>query len=73
MPALSIGTYYSFMDLKSSANAPSRNQSEYVVFGIYQFDGALKGLSLSNFLGVQTSLVYDYSFWQNRVSLQYNF
>lgn len=73
MPALSIGTYYSFMDLKSSASAPSRNQSEYVVFGIYQFDGALKGLSLSNFLGVQTSPVYDYSFWQNRVSLQYNF
>lgn len=73
MPALSIGTYYSFMDLKSSASAPSRNQSEYVVFGIYQFGGVLKGLSLSNFLGVQTSPVYDYAFWQNRVALQYNF
>ncbi|PWC22655.1 TonB-dependent receptor [Brenneria nigrifluens] len=73
MPALSIGTYYSFMDLKSSAAASSRNQSEYVVFGIYQFGGALKGLSLSNFFGVQTSPLYDYAFWQNRLGLQYNF
>nr|WP_223881495.1 OprD family outer membrane porin [Affinibrenneria salicis] len=73
MPALTIGSYYSFMDLKKKAGASSINQSEYVIFGIYNFSGALKGLSLSNFLGVQTSPQYDYSFWQNRVALQYKF
>ncbi|RLM31220.1 OprD family outer membrane porin [Brenneria salicis] len=72
-PALTVGAYYSFMDLRESVNLPSRNQSEYLVFASYQFSGALKGLSLSDFVGVQTSPRYDQDFWQNRLSLQYTF
>lgn len=68
-----LGARYSFMDLKESADADSRNQSEYLLFGIYNFDGKLKGLSLSDFAGVQVSPRYDDPFWQNRLALTYKF
>lgn len=70
---LSVGTRYSFMDLKPSVASASINQSEYLLYAIWAFDGALKGFSISDFAGVQTSPVYDRSFWQNRLTLQYNF
>lgn len=72
-PNLGLGTRYSFMDLKPSVSAPNINQSEYLVYATWAFDGALKGFSLSDFAGVQTSPRYDGSFWQNRLTLQYDF
>lgn len=70
---LSLGTQYSFMDLKPSVSSASINQSEYLIYFTWAFSGVLKGLSLSDFAGVQTSPLYDSSFWQNRLSLQYDF
>lgn len=70
---LSMGTRYSFMDLKPSTSSPSINQSEYLVYATWAFSGALKGLSISDFVGVQTSPLYNADFWQNRLTLQYDF
>lgn len=70
---LTLGGRYSWMDLRPVVNSASRRQSEYMAYAIWNFDGALKGLSLSDFFGVQTSPLYDSNFWQNRLTLQYNF
>ncbi len=67
------GARYSFMDLKESDKVASRNQSEYMIFGIYNFTGALKGFSVSNFFGIQTSPRYEKDFLQNRFTLSYKF
>ncbi|MDH0562528.1 OprD family outer membrane porin [Acinetobacter courvalinii] len=67
------GARYSFMDLKEAEHVASRNQSEYMLFGIYNFTGALKGFSISNFAGIQTSPRYDKNFLQNRLTLSYKF
>lgn len=70
---LTMGTRYSWMDLTPSVNSGSLRQSEYLVYFIWNFQGALKGLSLSDFVGVQTSPLYEKDFWQNRLTLQYDF
>ncbi len=70
---LIIGGRYTFMDLTPTVNSGSRSQSEYLAYAIWNFDGALKGLSLSDFFGVQTSPLYGNDFWQNRLTLQYDF
>jgi hypothetical protein len=70
---LSLGTQYSFMDLKPSVSSASINQSEYLVYFTWALSGVLKGLSLSDFAGVQTSPLYDSHFWENRLTLQYDF
>ncbi|MBT0731538.1 TonB-dependent receptor [Rosenbergiella nectarea] len=70
---VTVGTRYSWMDLKPANSNGSLRQSEYLVYGIYSFGGALKGLSLTDFVGVQTSPLYKKDFWQNRVALQYDF
>lgn len=67
------GVRYSFMDLKEDDRLKSRNQSEYMLFGIYNFAGALKGLSVSNFAGIQTSPRYNKDFLQNRFAISYKF
>ena len=67
------GARYSFMDLKEADHVASRNQSEYMVFGIYNFTGALKGFSVSNFFGIQTSPRYEKDFLQNRFTFSYKF
>ncbi|NIE98308.1 OprD family porin [Acinetobacter sp. Tr-809] len=67
------GARYSYMDLKEAESVASRNQSEYMLFGIYNFTGALKGFSVSNFAGIQTSPRYDKNFLQNRFALSYKF
>ncbi|MDM1020102.1 hypothetical protein QSV37_07245 [Acinetobacter sp. VNK23] len=67
------GARYSFMDLKEAEHLASRNQSEYMIFGIYNFTGALKGFSVSNFFGIQTSPRYEKDFLQNRFTLSYKF
>ncbi len=61
------------MDLTPTVNTGSLRQSEYLVYFIWNFQGALKGLSLSDFVGVQTSPLYEKDFWQNRLTLQYDF
>jgi hypothetical protein len=68
-----IGANYSFMDLKESANVKSLNQSEYVIYGFYDFKGAMKGWSLANFFGVITSPREDKIFLQNRFGIKYVF
>lgn len=68
-----VGLRYSWMDLKPAASGGSLRQSEYLVYAMYRFGGALKGLSFSDFFGVQTSPLYKKDFWQNRVGLQYDF
>lgn len=70
---LTVGGRYTFMDLTPKVNCGSRNQSEYLGYFIWKFDGALAGLSLNDFFGVQTSPLYGSNFWQNRVTLQYDF
>lgn len=68
-----LGARYSFMDLKSSPTAESLNQSEYLVYGSYSFGGALKGVKISDFLGVQKSPIKDATFLQNRLAIEYAF
>lgn len=61
------------LDVSMIDHLASRNQSEYMVFGIYNFTGALKGFSVSNFFGIQTSPRYEKDFLQNRFTLSYKF
>ncbi len=68
-----IGANYSFMDLKESSDVKSLNQSEYVIYGFYNFKGAMKGWSLANFFGVVTSPREDKVFLQNRFGVKYIF
>lgn len=68
-----VGARYSFMNLKESKDLKALNQSEYILYAIHNFDGALKGWSLSNFAGVMTSAREDKTFLQNRLGLTYQF
>ena len=63
------------MDLKESKNVDSRDQTELMVYGIHNFSGKLKGLSISNFAGIQHSPRFDgrENFWQNRLMLSVKF
>jgi len=70
---LFVGGRYSFMDLKPTASSKSINQSEYLVYAIYDFSGRLKGFSISDFMALQTSPLQNDAFWQNRLIVQYNF
>lgn len=78
---LYVGANYSFMDLTDPNHYPdlansqgkSWNQSEYVIYGFYNFTGALKGWSLANFFGVNTSPRSDDVFLQNRFGVKYQF
>lgn len=71
--SLTMGARYSWMDLTPSVDSGSLRQSEYLLYFIWNFQGALKGLSLTDFVGVQTSPLYEKDFWQNRLTLQYDF
>lgn len=68
-----LGGRYSYMDLVPQAGSNSIDQSEYLVYGIYNFQGSFEGLSLGNFFGYQTQATNSYDFWQNRIQLQYKF
>lgn len=72
-PQTIVGGRYSYMDLKEKDTVKSRDQSEYLLYGIYNFGGQFKGLSLTDFVGVQTSPRYDHDFIQNRLMLAYKF
>lgn len=67
------GVRYSYMDLKPEKGSRSIGQSEYQIFGIYHFQGALEGLSLIDLFAYQTQKVADVDFWENRLKLQYSF
>jgi hypothetical protein len=73
MGNLFLGARYSFMDLKSSATAVSLNQSEYLLYAIYNFTGKLKGLSIADFVALQSSPAKQKKFVQNRLTLEYAF
>jgi hypothetical protein len=67
-----VGARYSFMDTKEVASGPSLNQSEYMVFAIYNFSGKLQGLSVTDFFAYQTSpTAKGHNFVQNRLQLEY--
>lgn len=68
-----VGARYSYMDLKSSSTAQSLDQSEYLVYAIYNFSGRLKGLSISDFLALQSSPTKSSNYIQNRLQLEYAF
>lgn len=70
------GARYTHMDLSGYNGVnKSLNQNEYMGYLIYNFPGALKGLSLSDWAGIQTSSRpdTDMHFLQNRVVLSYSF
>ncbi|MFK3705470.1 OprD family outer membrane porin [Klebsiella sp. NPDC088457] len=71
--ALKVGARYSFMDLKADVAAPGINQSEYMVFFTWFAPGIFTGFNLSDYAGVQTSSRYKKNFWQNRLTLKYDF
>lgn len=68
-----IGARYSYMDLTPVAGGESIGQSEYLVYAIYNFSGALEGFSVSNFFGYQTQKIEDHDYWENRLALEYSF
>ena len=68
-----VGANYSFMNLAESDDVKNLNQSEYVIYGIYNFTGGLKGWSVANFFGFATSPRSDDVFVQNRLGLKYQF
>jgi hypothetical protein len=70
---LTVGGRYSFMDLKSTAGGVSLNQSEYLAYVTYSFSGKLKGLSISDFVAMQSSPAEKNKFVQNRLELEYDF
>ncbi|PXK72629.1 hypothetical protein DMS24_28280 [Klebsiella variicola] len=43
------------------------------LFARYNFGNELKGLSISDYFGIQTSPLYEREFIQNRVQLAYDF
>ena len=68
-----LGARYSYMDLTPAAGTGSIDQSEYLIYGIYQFDGALSGLSIADFMAYQSQPGQPHDFWENRLKLSYSF
>lgn len=67
------GVRYSYMDLVPAHGARSIGQSEYQIFGLYHFQGSLKGLSLIDLFAYQTQKTASVDYWENRLGLQYAF
>lgn len=68
-----VGGRYSYMDLKSSAAANSIRQSEYLAYAIYKPGGALKNLTITNFIALQSQPGQTRNYWQNRLAVEYAF
>lgn len=70
-----LGARLSFMDLKESKNVDSRDQTELMVYATHNFAGKLKGVSISNFAGIQHSPRYEgkENFFQNRLTVSLKF
>jgi len=68
-----LGARYSYIDLTPDAGSESIGQSEYLVYGIYNFSGAFEGLSVNDFFAYQTQKIQDRDYWENRLALEYAF
>lgn len=64
---------YSYMDLREQRGTPKIDQSEYLFLAAYSFGGALKGLSISELAALQVSPARDKKYFENRLTLQYEF
>jgi hypothetical protein len=69
--ALTLGAGYSFMHLISTPGTPYLDQSEYLVYAMYNFSGRLKGWNVTDFFAYQTSPAKSSQFFQNRLQIQY--
>lgn len=67
-----VGARYSYMDLKPKYDVASISQSEYLGYFIYKFSGRLSGVSLSDFVAVQSQPSKP-QFFQNRLEFEYDF
>lgn len=67
------GARWSYMDLSPAGDRPSIGQREYMAFASYRFDGALKGLSVSDYFAVQQQRGRSAGYRENRLSLAYDF
>lgn len=71
-----MGARYTYVDFAPSYGADSRDLQEYMLFAIYNFQGALKGFSVSDFFAYETqngSLNGNEAYLENRLSFQYDF
>ncbi len=68
-----VGARYSFMDLTPAPGSRSIEQSEYLLYGIYNFHGALEGLGIADFMAYQSQPAQQRDFWENRLKLFYAF
>jgi hypothetical protein len=72
MANLMLGARYTFLALASQPGGPKINQSEYLAYATYNFQGRLKGLSATDFFAVLHSPVMaSTTFPENRFELQY--
>ena len=69
--SLTLGAGYSFMHLISTPGTPYLDQSEYLVYAMYNFSGRLKGWNVTDFFAYQTSPAKSSQFFQNRLQIQY--
>ncbi len=67
------GARWSYMDLSAAAGQPSIGQHEYMAFAGYRFDGALKGWNLHNTFAIQRQPRRRSDYWENRLSLSYDY
>ncbi|GAA5000571.1 hypothetical protein GCM10023206_02320 [Acinetobacter puyangensis] len=68
------GTKISYAKADNTPYAPNNsNMYEVMFYGFYNFTGALKGLSIAEFVGAQKHEGDANAFLQNRLALSYNF
>ncbi|WP_066569850.1 hypothetical protein [Snodgrassella sp. CFCC 13594] len=70
---ISMGGRLSHVRASNVSTQPHLKMTEYLVYGFYNFNGKLKGLSIGNFAGVQKREGNAHAFWQNRLQMSYNF
>lgn len=69
---LFAGARLTYTDIDRRFNT-DRDMYEVMFYGFYNFQGALKGLSLAEFVGAQKREGDSNAFLQNRLALSYNF
>lgn len=69
-----MGARYTYLDFNQAGG--NSNFQEYLLFAIYNFQGALKGFSVSDFFAYETrdgNLNANDAYLENRLSFQYDF
>ncbi len=66
-----VGSRITYTDLSNTET--NKDMYEVMFYGFYNFTGALKGLSLSEFIGFQKQKGDSNAFLQNRFGITYNF